>query len=102
MAIQEPKKTGSKSKKSRSLQSSAKTKQAASIPIPRDELFRLHDIADALKLLRDIAEEAPELQLIQVEILFKKASHCAWDLIHEVFDSRWQERNPDVDLIRKD
>ncbi len=43
------------------------------IPLTRNELFRLHDIADSLKLLRDIAEEAPEMQLIQVEILISKA-----------------------------
>jgi hypothetical protein len=37
----------------------------ASIQISRDELFRLHDIADGLRLLRDITEAAPEMQLIQ-------------------------------------
>jgi hypothetical protein len=72
-----------------------------SISISRDELFRLHDIADGLRLLRDITEEAPELQLIQAEILIKKTSRCAWNLIHEELDSRWQESHPDMDLIRK-
>ncbi len=71
------------------------------IPISREELFQLHDIADGLRLLRDIAQEAPELQLIQAEILIKKTSRCAWNLIHEELDSRWQECHPDVDLIRK-
>ena len=72
-----------------------------SMPISRDELFRLHDLADSLKLLRDIAEEAPELQLIQVEILIQKASRCAWNLIYEELDDRWQELHPKVDLIRR-
>jgi hypothetical protein len=72
-----------------------------SIHISKEELFQLHDIADGLKLLRDIAQEAPELQLIQAEILIVKTSRCAWNLIHEVLDDRWQEYNPDVDLIRK-
>ena len=72
-----------------------------SIPISRDELFKLHDIADGLRLLRDIAQEAPELQLIQAEILIIKTSRCAWNLIHEELDSRWQDCHPDVDLIRK-
>jgi hypothetical protein len=71
-----------------------------SIPIARDELFQLHDIADGLRLLREIAQEAPELQLIQAEILIKKTSHCAWNLIHEVLDDRWQECHPNADLIR--
>ena len=72
-----------------------------SIPISRDELFQLHDIADGLRLLRDITEEAPELQLIQAELLILKTSHCAWDLIHEELDDRWQEFHPDIDLIRR-
>lgn len=72
-----------------------------SIPISRDELFRLHDIADGLRLLRDIVQEAPELQLIQAEILINKTSRCAWNLIHEELDSRWQTQHPDVDLIRR-
>jgi hypothetical protein len=72
-----------------------------SIPISRDELFRLHDIADGLRLLRDITEAAPEMQLIQAELLIKKTSQCAWNLIHEELDSRWQESHPDNDLIRK-
>jgi hypothetical protein len=58
-------------------------------------------LADVFKLLRDMAEEAPEMQLIQVEILTRKTSRCAWNLIYEELDSRWQERNPNVDLIRK-
>ncbi|MBN1224159.1 MAG: hypothetical protein JXB23_13005 [Candidatus Aminicenantes bacterium] len=72
-----------------------------SIPISREELFQLHDIADGLRLLHDIVEEAPEMRLIQTELLIKKTSHCAWTLIHEEFDSRWQECHPDIDLIRK-
>ena len=71
------------------------------VPISRDELFQLHDIADSLKLLCDIAEEAPEMRLIQVEILIQRASRCAWNLIHEELDDRWQELNPEVDLIRR-
>jgi|WetSurMetagenome_2_1015567.scaffolds.fasta_scaffold600221_1 hypothetical protein len=90
----EQKKPGTKSKKSRS-------RNIPTIPISREELFQLHDIADVLKLLRDIVAEAPEMQLIQVEILIQKTSRCAWNLIHEELDNRWQERNPDVDLIRK-
>jgi hypothetical protein len=70
------------------------------IPISRNELFRLHDIADGLRLLRDITEEAPEMHLIQAELLIKKTSRCAWNLIHEELDSRWQECYPDTDLIR--
>jgi hypothetical protein len=72
-----------------------------SIPISREELLQLHDIADGLRLLRDITQEAPELQLIQIEILIKKTSQSAWSLIHETLDDRWQECHPDVDLIRK-
>jgi hypothetical protein len=72
-----------------------------SIPISREELFQLHDIADGLRLLRDITQEAPELQLVQAEMLIKKTSQSAWNLIHEVLDDRWQECHPDVDLIRK-
>jgi hypothetical protein len=72
-----------------------------SIPISRDELFCLHDIADGLRLLRDIAHEAPELQLIQAEILINKTSRCAWNFVHEVLDDRWQKLHPDIDLIRK-
>jgi hypothetical protein len=71
------------------------------ISISREELFKLHDIADGLRLLRDIAQEAPELQLIQAEILINKTSRCAWNLIHEELDGRWQTRHPDVDLIRR-
>jgi hypothetical protein len=73
----------------------------ASIPISREELFRLHDIADGLRLLREITEAAPEMQLIQAELLIKKASRCAWNLIHEELDSRWQTQHPDVGLIRR-
>jgi hypothetical protein len=72
-----------------------------SIPISREELLTLHDVADGLRLLRDITEEAPEMRLIQAELLIVKTSHCAWTLIHEELDSRWQESHPDVDLIRK-
>jgi hypothetical protein len=82
---------------SRKLQESEK----CTISISRDELFRLHDIADGLRLLRDISEEAPEMQLIQAEILIKKISHCAWNFVHEVLDDRWQIIHPDIDLIRK-
>jgi hypothetical protein len=71
------------------------------IPISRDELFKLHDIADGLRLLQDITQEAPEMHLIQAELLIKKTSRCAWNLIHEELDSRWQECHPDTDLIRK-
>jgi hypothetical protein len=39
--------------------------------------------------------------LIQAELLIKKTSHCAWNLIHEELDSRWQECHPDVDIIQK-
>jgi len=72
-----------------------------SIPISRDDLLRLHDITDSLKLLRDIVDEAPEMKLIQVEILIQKASRCAWNLIYEELDDRWQELHPKVDLIRR-
>jgi hypothetical protein len=48
-----------------------------------------------------MAQEASELQLIQAELLIMKTSRCAWDLIHEELDSRWQECHSDVDLIRK-
>jgi hypothetical protein len=72
-----------------------------SIPITRDELFQLHDVAGGLQLLKDITQEAPEMQLVQVEILINKTSHCAWNLIHEELDDRWQARHPDVDLIRR-
>jgi hypothetical protein len=81
-----------------------KKKQVAekcSISISREELFRLHDIADGLRLLRDITEEVPEMRLIQAELLIKKTAHCAWTLIHEELDSRWQECHPDVDIIQK-
>jgi hypothetical protein len=71
------------------------------INISREELFRLHDIADGLRLLRDITEEAPEMRLIQTELLIVKTSHCAWTLIHEELDSRWQDSHPDVDIIQK-
>ncbi len=75
--------------------------EKCTIPISREELFRLHDIADGLRLLRDIAEDAPEMQLVQAELLIKKTSHCAWTLIHEELDSRWQDHHPDVNLIQK-
>jgi hypothetical protein len=75
--------------------------EKCSIPISREELLLLHDIADGLRLLRDIAQEAPELQLIQAEILINKTARCAWNLIHEELDSRWQDCHPDVDIIRK-
>ena len=90
-------------KKAASVPVSKKTQDPGecAIPISRNELFRLHDIADGLRLLRDIAQEAPELQLIQAEILINKTSRCAWNFIHEVLDDRWQERHPEVDLIRK-
>lgn len=90
-------------KKSTSVPVSSKRQERKkrSILISRDELFQLHDIADGLRLLRDIAQEAPELQLIQAEILIIKTSRCAWNLIHEVLDDRWQDCHPDVDLIRK-
>jgi hypothetical protein len=72
-----------------------------SIPISREELFRLHDVADGLRLLRDIADQAPEMQLVQAELLIKKTSQCAWNLIHEELDTRWQDTHPDIDLIRR-
>jgi hypothetical protein len=75
--------------------------EKCAIPISREELFKLHDIADGLRLLRDIAQEAPELQLIQAEILISKTSRCAWNFVHEVLDDRWQKLYPDIDLIRK-
>jgi hypothetical protein len=76
-------------------------KRQASIPISREELFRLHDVADGLRLLRDIADAAPEMQLIQAELLIKKTSQCTWNLIHEEFDSRWQTNHPDLDFIKR-
>ena len=78
-----------------------KDDEKCTIPISRQELFRLHEIADGLRLLRDITEEAPEMRLIQAELLIKKTSHCSWTLIHEELDSRWQDHHPDVDLIQK-
>jgi hypothetical protein len=75
--------------------------EICTIPISRDELFRLHDVAAGLQLLRDITKEAPEMQLIQVELLINKTTRCAWNLIHEELDDRWQDCHPDVDLIRK-
>jgi hypothetical protein len=89
-------------KKTASVPVSARTRVAekCTITISREELFRLHDIADGLRLLRDITEQAPEMQLIQTEILIKKTSSCAWNFIHEVLDDRWQECHPDIDLIR--
>jgi len=93
-----PKSSRRKSRKPGSKEKKSRSRNIPAIPISRDELFRLHDLADSLKLLRDITEEAPEMRLIQVEILIKKAAGCAWDLIHEELDSRWQERNPNVDL----
>ena len=86
-----PKKMKRKPGKPVSQSSSGKNATPASIPISRNELFRLHDIADSLELLRDIADEAPEMQLVQVEILIQKASRCAWNLIHEGLDDRWME-----------
>jgi hypothetical protein len=65
--------------------------EKGSIPISRDERFILHDIAEGLRFLRDITEEAPEMRLIQAELLIMKTSRCAWNLIHEELDSRWQE-----------
>jgi hypothetical protein len=90
-------------KKTASASASKKTQVAekCTISISREELFRLHDIADGLRLLRDITEEAPEMQLIQVELLISKTSHCAWYFIHEILDSRWQDCHPDLDLIRQ-
>jgi hypothetical protein len=90
-------------KKAATVPVSSKRQKAenCTIPISREELFTFHDIADGLRFLRDITEEAPEMRLIQAEILIKKTSHCAWTLIHEELDSRWQECHPDVDLIRK-
>jgi len=69
-------------KKAASVPISKKTQDPGecAIPISRNELFRLHDIADGLRLLRDIVQEAPELQLIQAEILINKTSRCAWNL----------------------
>jgi hypothetical protein len=98
----EPKKTNTKLKKPTPAPASSEgqTPEEACIPLYRSELFQLHEIVDELKLLRDIAQEAPEFQLIQVEILIKKASRCSWNLIHEELDSRWQDINPDVDLIQ--
>ena len=100
----EPKKTETKRKRPRPAPASEKSRkpQDPCIPISRDELFQLHDIADALRLLRDIASEAPELQIISVEILIKKASRCAWNLIHEELDGRWADTHPNVDLIKND
>jgi hypothetical protein len=75
--------------------------EKCTIPISREELFRLHDIADGLRLLRDITVEAPEMRLIQAELLIKKISRCAWNFVNEVLDDRWQKIHPDIDLIRK-
>jgi hypothetical protein len=88
-------------KKAASIPVSARTRVAEkfTIPISREERFRLHDIADGLRLLRDITEEAQEMRLIQAEPLIMKTSRCAWNLIHKL-DSRWQECHPDVDIIR--
>jgi hypothetical protein len=88
-------------KKRLPVNSKRQERDKCTIPISREELFQLHDIADGLRLLRDIVQEAPELQIIQAEMLIKKTSQSAWNLIHEVLDDRWQERHPDVDLIRK-
>jgi hypothetical protein len=90
-------------KKAASVPVSKKNRNAAkcTISISRDELFRLHDVADGLRLIRDITEAAPEMHLIQAELLIQKTSHCAWTLIHEELDSRWQECHPDLDIIQK-
>jgi hypothetical protein len=90
-------------KKAASVPASKKTGDAekCTISISREELFKLHNIAAGIQLLREITKEAPEMQLIQVELLTNKTAHCAWTLIHEELDSRWQERHPDVDLIQR-
>jgi hypothetical protein len=75
--------------------------EEAFIPISREELFQLHDVADALQLLNDLEQEAPQLRLVQAGIVIRKASTCAWTLIHEILDDRWQTQNPDTDLVRK-
>jgi hypothetical protein len=46
-------------------------------------------------------DAAPEMQLIQAELLTIKIARCAWNLIHEELDSRWQTLHPDADLIRR-
>jgi hypothetical protein len=98
------KKTNPKPKKPNPAPASSEQQkpEAPSIPIYRSELFQLHDLAAGLKLLRDVAQEAPEMQLIQIEILIKKTTRCAWNLVHETLDSRWQDLNPDADLVRND
>jgi hypothetical protein len=73
--------------------------EKCTIPISRRELLELHDIAAGLSLLQDITEKAPNMQFGQAEILIVKASRSAWYLVHDVLDSRWQERHPNVDLI---
>jgi hypothetical protein len=100
----ESKKTSPKVKKSTPATASAKMQKAEepSIPLYRSELFQLHDVADALRLLRDVAEVGPEFQLIQTETLIKQTSRCAWNLVHEELDGRWQDTHPDVDLVRND
>ena len=52
----------------------------------KDELFKLHDIAEGLRLLRDITEAAPEMQLIQAELLIIKIGCWALILIREESD----------------
>ena len=73
-----------------------------SISISRNKIFRLHDIADGLQLLRDIMEEGPQMRLVQAHLLIKKTSKRAWNLIHEEPDNRWQECQPHVELIRRE
>ena len=44
------------------------------ISISREELWKLHAIADGLRPLRDTTDEASEMRLIQAELMIKKAS----------------------------
>jgi hypothetical protein len=103
-ALKDRKKTTPKLKKPTpaSAPSECQKPEEASIPLYRSELFTLHDITEEIKLLRDIARESPEMQIIQVEILIKRTARDSWNLIHEKLDDRWQEVHPDVDLIRND
>ena len=71
------------------------------IPITKEELLKLQDIASGLEVLRTIAKSADDVPIAQVEWIIIKIAGPLWTLAHDELDGRWGQYNPETPLFER-
>lgn len=73
------------------------------VPLTKDELLLLQDVADGLSVLQTIARFADdgEVRIIQLEWIIRKIADPLWNLAHDDLWSRWDKSNPEAKLFEK-